>query len=192
MKNDPSLMYNADVTHTDSVEKQPSNTFKGRVNNKKTTVCQQTDTWNFKECKPEAPVCVIHKGPGVKHGVNDCRVFSLKLIEERRKILRENGLCFRRCSGTHRKAECKENFKRKDCGSGYHTTTLRVDTLPASTDRTPTIVHGGEEAPKEQHVTTINSKCTEVGKDFKGKSCARIVPATVTYQGKAVSLYVTS
>lgn len=60
-----------------------------------------------------------------------------------------------------------------------------MDTLPASTDRTPTLVHGGEEAPTEQHVTTINSKCTEEDKYFKG---ARIVPATVTYQGKAFSL----
>lgn len=64
-----------------------------------------------------------------------------------------------------------------------------MDTLPASTDWTPTLVHGGEEAPKEQHVTTINSKCTEIGKHFKGKPCARIVPVTVTYQGKAISLY---
>lgn len=40
VKNDPSFMYN-EVTH--SVEKQPSNTFKGRVNTKKTTVCQQTE-----------------------------------------------------------------------------------------------------------------------------------------------------
>lgn len=41
-----------------------------------------------------------------------------------------------------------------------------MDTLPASTDRTPTPVHGGEEAPKEEHVTTINSKCAEVDEDF--------------------------
>lgn len=175
-------MYNGDVTH--SVEKQPSNTFKRRVNTKKTTVCQQTDTGNFKEFKSEVPVCVIHKGPGVKHSVSDCRVFKLKPIEERRKILREHGFCFRCCSGTLRKAGCKEDIKCKNCGSGYHTTLLHVDTFPASTDRTPTPVHGGEEAPKERHVTTINSKCTEVGRYFKGKSCARIVPATVSYQGK--------
>lgn len=132
---------------------------------------------------------MIHKVPAVKHGVGDCRVFRLKPFEERRKILRENLLCFRCCSGTHRKADCKEDIKCKDCGSGYHTTSLHVDTLPASTDRTPTLVHGGEETPKEQHVTTINSNCTEVGKYFKGKSCARIVPATVTSQGKAISCY---
>lgn len=70
---DPSFMINGDVTH--SVEKQPSNTFKGRVNTKKTTVCQQTNTWNFKQCKPETLVCVIHKGPRVKNGVSDCRLF---------------------------------------------------------------------------------------------------------------------
>lgn len=64
-----------------------------------------------------------------------------------------------------------------------------MDTLPASIDRTSTLVHGAEEAPKEQHVTTINSKGTEVGKYFKGKSCARIVPATVIYHGKAISPY---
>lgn len=158
VKNDPSFMYNSDVTH--GVEKQPSNTFKGTVNAKKTIMCQQTDTWNYKECKPEAQVCAIHKDPGVKHSVSDYRVFRLMPIEERKEILRENGLCFRCCSGTHIKADCKENIKCKDCGSGYHTASLQGDILPASTDRTPTPVHGEEEAPKEQYVTTINSKCT--------------------------------
>lgn len=85
VKNDPSFMYNGDVTH--SIEKQPSNTFKGRVNTKKTTVCQQTDTWTFKECKPEAPVFVIHKGPGVS--ISDSRVFRLKPIEEEGRYYEE-------------------------------------------------------------------------------------------------------
>lgn len=42
VKNDHSFMYNGDMTH--SVEKQPSNSFKGSVNTKKTTVCQLIDT----------------------------------------------------------------------------------------------------------------------------------------------------
>lgn len=35
VKNDPSFMYYVDVTHI--IEKQPLNTFKGKVNTKKTT-----------------------------------------------------------------------------------------------------------------------------------------------------------
>lgn len=29
----------------------------------------------LKQCKPETLVCVIHKGPRVKYGVSDCRLF---------------------------------------------------------------------------------------------------------------------
>eukprot|EP00105_Crassostrea_gigas_P029236 XP_011451108.1 PREDICTED: uncharacterized protein LOC105344894 [Crassostrea gigas] len=190
VKNDPSFAYHTDANHN---EKQPMNVPRGRVNTKKTTVYQPTGSGNLNE--PKLDVCIIHTGPGVKHSVNNCRVFKAKPIEERMKLLREHRLCFRCCSASHRKQDCKEAIMCKECGSEFHTTSLHVDSSPAPTTGRASSVHGGEEAPrrqqvtKEQHVTTINSNCTEVGKEFKGKSCARIVPATVTYDGRAVSLY---
>ncbi|XP_052694839.1 uncharacterized protein LOC128173163 [Crassostrea angulata] len=190
VKNDPSFAYHTDANHN---EKQPMNVPRGRVNTKKTTVYQPTGSGNLSE--PKLDVCIIHTGPGVKHSVNNCRVFKAKPIEERMKLLREHRLCFRCCSASHRKQDCKEAIMCKECGSEFHTTSLHVDSSPAPTTGRASSVHGGEEAPrrqqvtKEQHVTTINSNCTEVGKEFKGKSCARIVPATVTYDGRAVSLY---
>lgn len=142
---------------THGVEKQPSTTFRV-INYKENTLCQQIDKENFNECIPEVPVCVIHKGPDVKNSVSDCREFKLKPIKERRKILRYEGLRFRCCSGTHRKAYCTQGINCKDCG--YHITSLHLDALPTS-------VRGREEALKEQHVTTINRKCTKAGKGFK-------------------------
>ena len=64
-----------------------------------------------------------------------------------------------------------------------------MDTSPSSSIGKLASTHDREDPPKEQHISFINSKCTEVSNDFKGKSCARIIPATVTYQGKAVPLY---
>ena len=45
VKNDPSFIYNNDVSH--NIEKQPTSTFRGKVSTKKTTVLQQTEAGLF-------------------------------------------------------------------------------------------------------------------------------------------------
>ena len=70
-----------------------------------------------------------------------------------------------------------------------HPTSLHIDASPFSSIGKLASTHGGEDAPKKQYITAINSKCTEVGKDFKGKSCAKIISATFSYHRKTVPLY---
>ena len=106
-------------------------------------------------------MCPLHK---TYHPLNTWRGFIAKLIEERRKFIKENKICFN-CfeSGTHTKPDRTATVKCADCGSDSHPTALHITYKTLSSP--PAKAHGGEK--RRDEVTdsspsdiTCTSKCT--------------------------------
>ncbi|CAG2215540.1 unnamed protein product [Mytilus edulis] len=74
------------------------------INVSKTEIATSTEG-----IKPIKLKCAIHK---TNHSLNDCRSFLSKSIEDRRKIIKENGICFK-CinSKDHLSRNCPENVQ---------------------------------------------------------------------------------
>ncbi|XP_048747853.2 uncharacterized protein LOC125660050 [Ostrea edulis] len=180
IKNDPGLNYD----NNNNMEKHPTSTSRNRVNVK----MSDTNT-NVKPVKTvfQHPRCIIHANS--KHDLNDCKAFRLKPLEERRRLLKDSGVCFKCCaSKDHRKRDCTTVIVCRDCGSHNHCTALHINT---TTDRPKGRDNGGEEPIKPPNV---DSTCTEIcGKNVDGKSCAKILPVYVTNKNipqKQIKAYV--
>ena len=128
------------------------------------------------------------------HSLNDCRAFSLKTYEERKKLLIEHGYCFRCCDSTeHQSRDCKAmNIKCATCQSSRHSTLLHNANFNYEGNLVShQALVGGERLAyqKEQ----VSSKCTQIcGNGFSGKSCAKTILVNVYPKGQrhnAVKMY---
>ena len=135
-------------------------------------------------------LCLIHKKP---HPLRKCRAFREKHIEDRKKFLKENNVCFKCCSSSsHIAKNCKTKIQCSECKSEKHHTALHPGPAPWTEEENPAPEHGGEgeEIRPQAHVTT---KCTEVcGGDLANRSCSKICLVRVHPAGhrdKAVKLY---
>lgn len=134
--------------------------------------------------------CPIHNKA---HPLRKCRAFKAKSIEERKTILKENGLCFKCCTSTsHLVKDCKDQVKCSECDSHRHDTAMHVGAQAQVSTRPAPTANSGEE---EQTVTStaVNSQCTQIcGRGKTGRSCSKICPVRVYQQGqreKATSIY---
>ncbi|CAG2233229.1 unnamed protein product [Mytilus edulis] len=92
--------------------------------------------------------CPLHK---TNHSLNNCRAFRLKPLDERRKFIRDNALCFRCCSSTdHKIRDCKEKIVCGECGSDSHPSALHLVKQGNPTNN-------GE----ENHTPEVSSICTK-------------------------------
>ncbi|XP_062592960.1 uncharacterized protein LOC134254474 [Saccostrea cucullata] len=138
------------------------------------------------EVDKDAVECPIHH---TRHSLNQCRAFRGKSLEERRKFVKDNNICFRCCETTnHNRRSCRRDIKCTECDSTTHTTALHPPTLQKSL--TPSLAYGGEVNPQPN----IDSKCTQVCGDARhyGKSCSKTVLVRVYRDGhpeKTVTLY---
>lgn len=144
---------------------------------------------------PEIRRCIIHNA---SHSLNDCREFRSKSLENRRKLLSEQGLCFK-CleSKEHRSRNCTVSIKCETCGSTRNATGMHSDNpFPKaihSASQSPQH-HGGEkkmrqhllphsrngEVSSSSSADDVDAKCTEICKGtFGGRPCAKIVPVDV-------------
>nr|XP_027238609.1 uncharacterized protein LOC113829610 [Penaeus vannamei] len=134
----------------------------------------------------EALKCIIH---GTNHSLHECKSFKSKSLEERKKLLKENRICFKCCiSKNHLSRDCPEDITCKDCGSKYHCTAMHLKKFQ-SVPETSTKAHGREkpeqsvvkESVREQALDVTN-KSTGVCEEFPGKSCAKILPVYVFHE----------
>ncbi|XP_063404523.1 uncharacterized protein LOC134687988 [Mytilus trossulus] len=168
--NDPGFAFKED-TKPQQTKSYPNN---NRYNNKVTA--RKTDVSQEKQFKTTGPTdklteCPIHHS---KHSLNNCRGFRQKSINDRRKILRENNICYKCCeSTTHISRDCKESVTCKDCGSNRHSSAMHIDRYDKTTREIESVSsHGGE----EQLIQTVETKCTAIcGEGFSGKSCSKVV-----------------
>nr|XP_027232689.1 uncharacterized protein LOC113824141 [Penaeus vannamei] len=125
--NDPGFNFEPEVkSHIDKTSKLD----KFKVTTKKTVVPDE-----------EALKCIIH---GTNHSLHECKSFKSKSLEERKKLLKENRICFKCCiSKNHLSRDCPEDITCKDCGSKYHCTAMHLKKFQ-SVPETSTKAHGRE------------------------------------------------
>lgn len=62
--------------------------------------------------------CIIYK---IKYFFDDCRGFCFKLLEERKRFLKLNNLCFKCCVfNIYKSCDCSVSILCKECGSKYY------------------------------------------------------------------------
>lgn len=165
--NDPSFDFDIN-TNTYSHGPPVRNT---RVSVAKTTVGSTNGT------EDDRVLCIIHK---TNHTLDECRVFRHKPFEERKTLLKQNGICFRCCAAKHLRRNCHAKIRCSECGEMTHATAMHIfRTSPAFETSQPFQVastHGGE------HRTEVSSSCTEICKGGPAKSCAKIVLVTLSHK----------
>lgn len=198
-KNNPSFIY--DPQPSEHVRKDFSS---NRLNDKTGISALKTNFVGMSLEKPSSDPttkCPLHHS---NHALNKCKAFRFKPLEARKKLLKENGICFRCCASTsHIRRDCKVPIKCEECGNDRHPTALHVDFrssegIPPSTqsserdsfvknssplDRSSS--HGGEESlTTETPKPAAKTLCTQVQRGtFNGKSCSKTLLARVYRKG---------
>ena len=120
---------------------------------------------------PEQPSqwCCLYKRP---HPLTKCRLFLSKSLGEKRKILKQERICWRcATSRQHIASECQETIYCEECHSDSHITAFHPQ--PAESAAT-------SQADEIQSQVNIKTRCTEVCREEKGsKSCCKMCPAFV-------------
>lgn len=152
-------------------------------------------TVNSRKTEVGNKVCPLHNA---EHSLNDCRGFLRKSMTERKKIIRDHGICYKCCDSTsHIARDCDAAPICSHCGSTSHPTALHIDESTSfsqslqqhggETSAGPLFQHGGEAPPD------VSSKCTTIcGKGAVNRSCAKTVLVNVylpNNRGKAVKAY---
>ncbi|XP_062619211.1 uncharacterized protein LOC134280770 [Saccostrea cucullata] len=155
-RNDPSFQFDRTerTSPSSSVPKKTS-----------TVVVKKTDTMSNATNQDNSQLCPLHQ---TKHLLNECSAFRRKPLEERKKFILTNGICFKCCGPKkHRAMNCKTNVKCDICKKPSHPSALHVDV-----DR-----HVGE--PSQEG--TVKNACTQVCGKPRGtsRSCAKIIPVRV-------------
>lgn len=97
--------------------------------------------------------------------LNQCLAFRKKPLEERKKFILRNGICFKCCGPKrHRAANCRVNVQCDICREASHPSALHVDANP----------NIGEHLAGK----TMKSACTQICSRPSGtsRSCAKIIP----------------
>lgn len=183
IKNDPSFSFSTSSNQTYAKTEPSAAKYRDRssVSVRKTEVSTvhtpfQRKNPDKKSIEPDSH-CPIHNKP---HPLTKCREFTNRHIDDRKKYLKENDICFRCCLSTqHVAKDCKVNIKCKECNSERHTTALHPGPVPWVTERPEgESQYGGEK--EEATSTDIVSKCTEIcGNMTKPRSCSKICLVTV-------------
>ncbi|XP_053323801.1 uncharacterized protein LOC128497662 [Spea bombifrons] len=136
--------------------------------------------------------CPIHQKP---HPLQKCRAFREKPVEDRKRFLKENGICYKCCASTsHFAKDCKVSVKCTECDTTDHRTALHPGPAPWSSQSTSSDTkHGGEEGSTATTSPVVTSQCTEVCKGtLDSRSCSKICLVRVYPKGhkdKAVKMY---
>lgn len=122
-----------------------------------TVMSRKTEVQEEKE-NIRKEMCSLHPH-AISHNLDECQLFIRKPMEERRRYVAENKLCFR-CLRTkfHNKKHCRAYIKCKECGSGNHVTAMHIK--PRNQD-IPQTVQGGECEP-----FIVDSNCTSICDGF--------------------------
>lgn len=163
VRNDPSFQYDG---LQPSTEKSPFARTKNVQKMTKKTISLQ----KFQE-EPDKE-CPLHH---TEHSLNDCRAFRAKPIEERRRFVKENDICFKCCESTkHARKTCRKEVKCAACDSNTHPSALHASSQLTRTHKMAE-VHGGEQ--RRETGIIVDSKCTQICRDVHctSKSCSKTV-----------------
>ena len=80
--------------------------------------------------------CLLHQES--THSLKDCLAFQKKSLAERKKILRENHVCFKYCaSNTHGRWDCQVIVKCNICASESQLTAMHIESHPTANKNQP-------------------------------------------------------
>lgn len=168
-RNDPSFLT---ASHYSSTQKKegPSRFF----SSKQSVMVHKTGVFTKAEKSVEdlGKMCPMHHKP---HPLRKCKGFRYMLLEDRKKFIRENNICYRcLASSTHQAKNCEIAIKCLECGSERHLSALHPGPpAQSATTSCPPKEHGGEEEDKEK--SDVTTMCTKVcGGSLSGKSCSKV------------------
>ena len=143
-RNDPSFAIDLSSSVSKS-ERRPSDN-----NTRPSVTVHKTDVSADEESGPEdlSRQCPIHHRP---HPLKRCREFRTMLLEDRKKFIKNNDICFRCLASTsHQAKDCSITIKCVECGSERHLAALHPGP-PSQTLGSPSSPqeHGGETSSSE-------------------------------------------
>lgn len=183
-RNDPSFITASHYSATPKKEgpSRFSNT-KQSVTVHKTDVSAEAKSKTEKSVEDLSKLCPMHRKP---HPLRKCKGFRNMLLEDRKKFIKVNNICYHcLASSTHQAKNCEIDIKCLECGSDRHLSALHPDppTQSASTFYPPKQQAGEEEDKDKPDVTTM---CMKVcGSSFSGKSCSQDLPYSSFSPGPA-------
>lgn len=155
MKTDPSFtLQNCNSVHM-KVERPAMRTtrFRAPVTANKTQIATSHTKVNTNSVNPDKQ-CPIHRKP---HSLTKCRGFRMKSLDERRNLLKQLSICYKRLSSAdHRAKDCTEPICCSECNSNTHISAMHAGAPPwVATDPGASLgVHGGELDSSNTTVTT--------------------------------------
>lgn len=130
------------------------------------------------EADKEQKVCPLH---GTNHDLQHCKAFGNKSQDDKLKVLKEKGLCFRCFGHGHASKQCQSKPKCAKCGLA-HQTCMHDDSRSVAAES-----HGGEKN-EGTRVKEVVTNCTSVCATG-GKSCGKVIPVMVSRGGKEFGTY---
>lgn len=187
-RNDPSFNTCSSAAPILKREKTGNLNNKNQVTVHKTNVSKETTESGTNQTDDPNVHCPIHKKP---HPLRKCKSFRAMLLDDRKKFLKDNGVCFRCCASvSHMARNCDVAIKCAECNSEKHLAALHPGPTPKGPKaQSPYKDHGGEskdvsEQSDDASSSTATTMCTQVcGQSFKGKSCSKICLVNVYPQG---------
>lgn len=164
--NDPSFDFDMNSSSTNGTPQKST-----RVSVAKTAMSSVNSTENG------PALCIIHK---TNHTLDECRAFRHKSPEDRKTLLKQNGICFRCCVAKHLRKNCQAKIQCTKCNETTYSTVMhmfRVDTVKTTRPAfggDGVVAHSGEQSQPSSS-REVSSNCTEICKCGPAKSCAKIV-----------------
>ena len=196
IRNDPGFQY--EVQSKPKNKQSSSSSLNGSSAKDRDSVRTNKTEIETKREKDAPQTCIIHSNIQPPHSLKDCRVFRSKSIANRKKILKDEGICFRCCNAKHMARDCKVTLKCQLCSSTEHCTPLHPNDTKSNH---PYKEHGGEKlvtssianSTSENVGSPVSTFCVQIcGKRFTGKSCAKMLLVRVYRSGMqetAVNMY---
>ena len=139
-------------------------------------------TEHSRESKSQRVLCVFH--PFSNHNTEDCRQFLGKSVEERRRFVKSNGLCFY-CLRKHLARYCNDKIPSKKCGRGHSTLLHQEDDgrveypVENSTKSNITVKKSKQSKPSETETRTKNINTASCITPYLNSSRSATVPIMV-------------
>ncbi|KAL7853440.1 hypothetical protein AOLI_G00202840 [Acnodon oligacanthus] len=187
-RNDPNFATTFNTTllhanHTSSYRKGKST---DNYNQKLSVTVHKTDVSSEGSKTKEAGEdikrqCPIDHKP---HPLKRCRGFRTTLLEDRKKLLKDNNICYRCLASTsHQANDCTVTIKCEEFDSEKHLAALHPGPAPQMSKPPSSLrEHGGEQTNAQD--SDVTATCTEVcGNKITGKSCSKICLVQVYPKG---------
>lgn len=150
IRNDPGFQYNGQTKPKRS-EHVASIPVSGSSNREHVSVRTNKTEFVTTQGKELSQFCLIHLNSQTPHSLKYCRVLRSKKLADRKRMLKEVGICFWCCNSKHIARDCNVNLWCNICDSPEHCRALHPNGVKSDH---PHKGHGGE----QRVIDSINNK----------------------------------